>query len=118
MKKLTNTQIREQVRKELTKSFEQKYERYIKDVENFKELYHNTLEEKRELAKEIFTLTGENDALKEKVNQYEDWIRRLQEFMDMEPTAREDAIQKFKIEKSLNEKMNDLFNFYGIFTSI
>jgi uncharacterized protein YbcI len=118
MKKLTNAQIREQVRKELVKSFERKYEAEMKSLESFKNLYHKTLEEKRELSKEIFTLTGENEALKEKVTQYEDWIRRLQEFMDMQPDAREEAIQKFKTEKELNETMNSILKFYSGFTSM
>ena len=50
MKKLTNAQIREQVRKDLTKSFQKKYEIELKSLEEFKRLYHKTLAEKEELA--------------------------------------------------------------------
>ena len=56
MKKLTNAQIREQVRKDLTKSFQKKYEIELKSLEEFKRLYHKTLAEKEELAKKYFEL--------------------------------------------------------------
>lgn len=118
MKKLTNAQIREQVRKELSKSFQKKYETELKSLEEFKRLYHKTLAEKEDLAKKYFELSGENGALKDKVAQYEDWITRLQEFMDMEPDAREQAIQKFKTEKAVTEQMHDILDFYGRFTSM
>ena len=118
MKKLTNGQIREQVRKELSKSFQKKYETELKSLEEFKRLYHKTLAEKEDLAKKYFELSGENGALKDKVAQYEDWIIRLQEFMDMEPNAREEAIQKFKTEKAVTEQMHDILDFYGRFTSM
>ena len=118
MKKLTNAQIREQVRKELSKSFQKKYETELKSLEEFKRLYHKTLAEKEDLAKKYFELSGENGALKDKVAQYEDWIIRLQEFMDMEPNAREEAIQKFKTEKAVTEQMHDILDFYGRFTSM
>ena len=118
MKKLTNAQIREQVRKELSKSFQKKYEAELKSLEEFKRLYHKTLAEKEDLAKKYFELSSENGALKDKVAQYEDWIIRLQEFMDMEPNAREEAIQKFKTEKAVTEQMHDILDFYGRFTSM
>ena len=59
-----------------------------------------------------------DEALKDKVAQYEDWITRLQEFMDMEPKAREEAIQNFKTEKAVTEQMHDILDFYGRFTSM
>lgn len=118
MKKLTNAQIREQVRKDLTKSFQKKYENELKSLEEFKRLYHKTLDEKKDLAKKNFELNNENGALKDKVAQYEDWITRLQEFMDMEPDAREEAIQNFKTEKAVTAQMHDILDFYGRFTSM
>ena len=44
-------------------------------------------------------------SLQEEVDMYKDWVRRLQEFMDMEPEAREEAIQKFKTEKAVTSLM-------------
>ena len=118
MKKLTNAQIREQVRKDLTKSFEKKYEIEMKSLENFKQLYHKTLEEKAKIAHDYSEVITKYEELKDKVAQYEDWIARLQEFMDMEPDAREEAIQKFKTEKAVTEQMHDILDFYGRFTSM
>lgn len=44
-----------------------------------------------------------NLELEEKVEQYEDWIRRLQEFMDMPEDVRMKEIEKMKQEKKNNE---------------
>lgn len=118
MKQKTTSQIREELRKNMIKMFEKKYETQSKSLEEFKRLYHKTLAEKEDLAKKYFELSGENEALKDKVAQYEDWINRLQEFMDMEPEAREKAIQKFKTEKAVTEQMHDILDFYGRFTNM
>lgn len=49
--------------------------------------------------------------LEEKLSQYEDWNRRLQEFMDMEPDEREKAIQAYKTQEVLNERIKPITNF-------
>ena len=108
MKKLTNAQIREQVRKDLTKSFEKKYETELKSLEEFKRLYHKTLDEKKDLAKKYFELNNENGALKDKVAQYEDWINRLQEFMDMSEEDRQKYVENLRAQTELNETLNSL----------
>ena len=35
-------------------------------------------------------------SLQEEVDMYKDWVRRLQEFMDMDPETRENEIRKYK----------------------
>ena len=48
--------------------------------------------------------------LEEKLSQYEDWNRRLQEFMDMEPDEREKAIQAYKTQEAFNIKIEPYIN--------
>ena len=35
-------------------------------------------------------------SLQEELDKYKDWVRRLQEFMDMDPETRENEIKKYK----------------------
>lgn len=53
----------------------------------------------------------ERDELKDKVAQYEDWNRRLQEFMDMSEEDRTAYIENLKKTKELNEAISR-FGFY------
>ena len=56
--------------------------------------------------------------LQDKVEQYEDWIRRLQEFMDMEPDARDKAIADLKVRSEISQKMKGVMDFYSRFVSL
>lgn len=51
--------------------------------------------------------------LEEKVNQYEDWIRRLQEYMDMEPDAREKALEQERAKFAVNSKLDSMLGVYS-----
>ena len=53
--------------------------------------------------------------LQDKVEKYEDWIRRLQEFMDMEPDARDKAIADLKARSEISQKMKGIMDFYSRF---
>lgn len=46
--------------------------------------------------------------MKEKFGQYEDWNRRLQEFMDMSEEDRKTALAEMKASAQANEKMAKL----------
>ena len=111
MKKKTTSEIREQVRKDLVKAFERKYETDIKALERFKDLYHKQIDRTNELSIELNKIKSEHDELTEKVRQYEDWIRRLQEFMDIDDenerkSAFKTYIENTKAETELHEAMN------------
>ena len=47
MKQKTTAQIREELRKSMTKMFDKKYEAQSKSLEDFRRLYHKTLDEKK-----------------------------------------------------------------------
>lgn len=53
--------------------------------------------------------------LQDKVEQYEDWNRRLQEFMDMTPEEREKVIQDSKLRVATNERLNKIMNMFQYF---
>jgi hypothetical protein len=54
----------------------------------------------------------ERDELKDKVVQYEDWNRRLQEFMDMSDEDRTAYVENLKRTKELDDAIRR-FGFYG-----
>ena len=50
----------------------------------------------QESCRECDKYKRENEELKEKIRQYEDWIERLQEFMDMPEDVRKSEIAKMQ----------------------
>lgn len=108
MAKETRKQIVEQTRNEVAKQYKAK-------IANLEE----RLKRANDCSYQFMKAYGEEqrraDELQEKVNQYEDWIRRLQEFMDMEPDAREKAFAEMKAKRELNETMNGLMGMYSKF---
>lgn len=61
---------------------------------------------------QISNLKEENRELKDKVEKFEDWNRRLQEFMDMTPEEREKHFAELQTRNKLNEKMTSLMNMF------
>lgn len=63
------------------------------------------------------TLEYRQRALKaeEELEKYQDWNRRLQEFMDMDPDARDKAIAELKVRSEISQKMKGIMDFYSRF---
>lgn len=53
--------------------------------------------------------------LQDKVEKYEDWNRRLQEFMDMTPEEREKIIQDSKLRVATNQRLNKIMDMFQYF---
>ena len=51
----------------------------------------------------------------EQLEKYEDWNRRLQEFMDMTPEEREKIIQDSKLRISTNQRLNKIMDMFQYF---
>ena len=49
-------------------------------------------------------------SLQEELDMYKDWVRRLQEFMDMDPETRDNEIKKCKKQKAINETIEYIAN--------
>lgn len=115
MGKTTVAQIREECRKEFAKVYKAKYEDKIKNLEEslskYKQLYS-------EVSVKCQIATEENMELKDQCDKYADWISRLQEYMDMDPEARQVAIQRLYADKEISEKLNGLLDVYSRFTNM
>ncbi len=99
--------------KELSKHYKQKYENTI-----------NTLQEKliqstkvnKELYNDWCSSRNKIDELQDKVNKYEDWIQRLQEWCNLPEDERTKAIaeygkkfDEFEFSKEVNNKLHQIF---------
>lgn len=114
--KETRKQIVEQTRNEVVKRYGDKMKRFQERINELAGDYDMERRKRIECQEKV-------EELQEKVNQYEDWIRRLQEFMDIPENQREQYIvhlrEKEKSEKALSglydlmkkTKMLDLYNF-------
>lgn len=102
-----------------TKTIKQIKAQLINEVaRSYKNRMKKLLDDKIQLSKLNWELENKNlvlnkkvQELEEKVTQYEDWNRRLQEFMDMEPDEREKAIQDYKTLEFLNATIGPYANF-------
>ena len=102
MKKTPN-QIREELRRQMAKQ-------HNDEIENQKKLKMQYWEMFVKSDKKCCELKKENDELKEKVAQLEDWNRRLMEFMDMSDEDRKAAIQEYAANAELSEFCNAYFS--------
>ena len=57
----------------------------------------------------------ENIKLKDELEKYQDWNRRLQEFMDMEPDVREKALAEINLRNASNERLKRIFAIFANF---
>lgn len=103
---------KKQIKAQLTNEIANRYKAEIlnlkSDVMGFRAKYEE--ERKRRISAE-----SQLSELQEKVEKYEDWIRRLQEFMDMEPDARDKAIADLKARSEISQKMKGVMDFYSRF---
>ena len=101
MNKQTKRRIVEQTRNKIAHNYASK----IKELENkIKELSNK----KFDLYTENEKIKFENEKCKEKIAQYEDWIYRLQEFMDMPNELRSDKFNECISKKNEDEAINNL----------
>lgn len=109
MAKESKKQIKAQAINECAKQFRSR-------IENLESRLKAQVQINSNLVKENVVLKEENIKLKEQLEKYEDWNRRLQEFMDMTPEEREKIIQDSKLRISTNERLNKIMDMFQHFT--
>lgn len=100
----TTKQIKAQIRNECAKQFRSK-------IETLELRFKAQVEQNWSYQQRNRELQEENLKLKEQLEMYEDWNRRLQEYMDMKSDEREKAILSYKTQESLNLKIEPIINF-------
>ena len=106
--KETKKQIKAQLINEVSAQYRYKMarlENQIKYMENrLTQQHQETLEYRQRALK-----------AEEELEKYQDWNRRLQEFMDMDPDARDKAIADLKVRSEISQKMKGIMDFYSRF---
>lgn len=106
--KETKKQIKAQLINEVSAQYRYKMarlENQIKYMENrLAQQHQETLEYRQRALK-----------AEEELEKYQDWNRRLQEFMDMDPDARDKAIAELKVRSEISQKMKGIMDFYSRF---
>lgn len=106
MAKETRKQIVEQTRNEVARKYAEKIGKLESEMA---ELRSSLLELNKLYSEE----KQKSSDLGIKVNQYEDWIHRLQEFMDMPDDAREQAIKELKEKHQINSVLDSAISQYA-----
>lgn len=102
----TRKQIVEQTRNEVVKQYTAKLQILMERINKLTKDYDIERQKRIECQERI-------DELQEKVNQYEDWIQRLQEFMEMTESQREEYIAHMKEQENANKIMRQIINLYN-----
>lgn len=111
MGKETRKQIVEQTRNEVAKLYKARiaeFEERLKRANECSYQFMRAYNEEKERA----------DELQEKLSQYEDWIERLQSFMDLPSDEREKAFAEIKAKRKINEKLDGLISNYSSYMSL
>lgn len=105
--KQTLKEIRAQVRQEVSREYKRTYENKINSLNE--RLVH-LVKENKELDKKIQVLTSQNDELIQKNQMCEDWIQRLQNFVNMSDEDREKEITSLRRQQHVREEMSIIFD--------
>ena len=100
----TRKQIVEQTRNEVVKQYTANLQILMERINKLTKDYDIEKQKRVECQERI-------DELQEKVNQYEDWIQRLQEFIGIPENQREEYIAHMKAQKDANKIISKIFNY-------
>lgn len=105
MTKLNKKEIENQLRGKIAKQYTEKIAKLEDEINR---LYEANAEYRRR----AYQAEQEKLEMQDKLNQYEDWNRRLQEFMDMSDDDRKTYVKNLKKTDELNKAI-ERFGFYG-----
>lgn len=107
----TRKQIVEQTRNEVVKQYTANLQILMERINKLAKDYDIEKQKRIECQERI-------DELQEKVNLYEDWIQRLQEFMEMPENQREEYIAHMKEQENANKIMLQIINLYNFVNNL
>lgn len=105
MPKLNKKQIENELRGKIVKQYTEKVAKLEDEINHL----HEANVEYRSRA---YQAEQEKLEMQDKLKQYEDWNRRLQEFMDMSDDDRKAYVENLKKTDELNKAI-ERFGFYG-----
>lgn len=100
---------KKQLKAQLTNEIANRYRAEILNLKSDVAHYRAMYAEERKKAAQLLSEFAE---LKNELEKYQDWNRRLQEFMDMTPEEREKHFAELQTRNKLNEKMTSFMNMF------
>ena len=96
-------QIKAQLRNQISKEYKDRIYNAEQECYRTEQKYLATRE--RMFAEQTLRIEAEEkvSSLQEELDKYKDWVRRLQEIMDMDPETRENEIKKYKEQIELED---------------
>lgn len=96
-------QIKAQLRNQISKEYKDRIYNAEQECYRTEQKYLATRE--RMFVEQTLRIEAEEKvaSLQEELDKYKDWVRRLQEFMDMDPETRENEIKKYKEQIELED---------------
>ena len=96
-------QIKAQLRNQISKEYKDRIYNAEQECYRTEQKYLATRE--RMFVEQTLRIEAEEKvaSLQEELDMYKDWVRRLQEFMDMDPETRENEIKKYKEQIELED---------------
>lgn len=96
-------QIKAQLRNQISKEYKDRIYNAEQECYRTEQKYLATRE--RMFVEQTLRIEAEEKvaSLQEELDKYKDWVRRLQEFMDMDPKTRENEIKKYKEQIELED---------------
>jgi hypothetical protein len=104
--KQNKKQIEANLRNKLAAQYKEKTEQLKIEKDVLKRLLN-------EMEKRAIKAENECDELKDKVAQYEDWNRRLQEFMDMDEKDRVAYVENLRMNAAAKQMFDDKFGHFA-----
>lgn len=89
-------QIKAQLRNQISKEYKDRIDRAEQARAAASEKYFSEHKLRMQAEEKI-------SSLQEELDMYKDWVRRLQEFMDMDTETRENEIKKYKEQKTFDD---------------
>lgn len=105
MTKLSKKQIENELRGKIAKQYTEKVAKLEDEINHLREA-------NAEYRTRAYKAEQEKLEMQDKLNQYEDWNNRLQEFMDMSEEDRLAYVENLKKTNELNRAIEQ-FGFYG-----
>ena len=107
----TKKQIKAQLRNQISKEYKDRLDRAEQECREAREKFFAEYNLKVQAEEKVISL-------QEELDMYKDWVRRLQEFIDMDPETREVEIKKYKEQMVLNDTLervtnSDLFKMFN-----
>ena len=107
----TKKQIKAKLRNKISKEYKYRLDRAEQECREAREKFFAEYNLKVQAEQKVISLQDELDM-------YKDWVRRLQEFIDMDPETREVEIKKYKEQMVLNDTLecvtnSDLFKMFN-----